>query len=321
MTVETLRQRASLAQSVRTFFIANGYIEVETPILSPDLIPEAHIEVFKTQFVDPFRGERDLFLIPSPELWMKRLLAQGSGNIFQLTKAFRNCESIGRLHNPEFTMLEWYTVGADYSASIEITEELFRHLLAGTTRKDLAPPFRLMTMEEAFRTYAGIDLSACASIGGLLEAALSKPDICASPADTWEELFNKVFLTYVEPNLPQDRPLVLCDYPANIDTLAKRIPGTDYLERWELYVRGMELANCFTEETNPERMRSFFASESKAKAEGIVPHPVDETFPDLFARGFPDISGVALGFDRLVMAFTGTESIRGVISFPFSDKV
>ena len=129
MDIELLRQRARFTQHVRRFFIDRGYLEVETPLLAPALIPEPALEVFRTEWIDPRSlSARDLFLIPSPELWMKRLLARGSGSLFQICKSFRNCEALGRYHNPEFTMLEWYTVDADYRDSADLTDELLGFL-------------------------------------------------------------------------------------------------------------------------------------------------------------------------------------------------
>ncbi len=131
MDVELLRSRARFTRRSRRFFLERGYLEVETPLLAPALIPEPALEVFRTEWIDPrCLAARELFLVPSPELWMKRLLARGSGSLFQICKSFRNFEALGRYHNPEFTMLEWYTVDADYMDSADLTDELLAYLLA-----------------------------------------------------------------------------------------------------------------------------------------------------------------------------------------------
>lgn len=314
----------------REFFSQRGYLEVETPILSPALIPESAIEVFETFFLHPDRKPISLYLIPSPEVWMKRLLAKGWPSLFQITKSFRNAESIGRLHNPEFTLLEYYTREANYLTSIDVTEEYFRYLLEHLPQeliccdlKVLRPPFQRMRMEEAFEEFAGFQL---APLGreSLIEKAkslgLTLPD-----EGSWEEAFNQLFVHLVEPNLPKDRPLVLLDYPAEVRCLAKRIPGTPWRERWELYLGGIELANCFTEETDPNEIDTYFAEEGEKKRNARIPHPLDISFRDMYKTQIEGTcspcSGVALGVDRLLMHLAGKRSLEGVILFPFSDIV
>jgi len=333
-------------RSIRDFFSSEGYLEVETPILAPALIPESNIASFRTRFASPFHPESELYLLPSPELWMKQLIAEGSGSIFQLSRCFRNAEQIGRIHNPEFTMLEWYTIDSDYLREIETTERLFKRLLPPETDRDthpdgdpfgdLRPPFRRMSMQEAFGRYAGIDLAVCESleaietaarsIGVLPPAAKGAPGLAASSqeevgsaeSETWESLFNRIFVSRVEPSLPQDRPLVLYNYPANIPSLSRRIPGTPWCERWELYARQSELANCYSEETDPDRIAAFFEQEARRLAALGSPVHTDSRFPAFFGPSFLRSSGVALGVDRLVMLLSGEHDIGGVILFPFS---
>jgi len=340
------RLRAEAMRSIRDLFSGEGYLEVETPILAPGLIPESNIASFRTRFASPFHPESELYLLPSPELWMKQLIAQGSGSIFQLSRCFRNAEQIGRIHNPEFTMLEWYTVGSDYLREIQTTERLFERLLPpksdrdpapeGDPFEDLRPPFRRLSMEEAFSRYAGIDLAACESLEAIEAAAraagvappaeqgahgsAASPQGAAGPVEpeTWESLFNRIFVGRVEPALPQDRPLVLYNYPANLPSLSRRIPGTPWSERWELYARGCELANCYSEETDPDRISAFFAQEARRLTALGGPVRTEPRFPAIFGPSYPRSSGVALGVDRLVMLLSSERDIGGVILFPFS---
>jgi lysyl-tRNA synthetase class 2 len=350
MTTQTIRARGFLASAVRAFFTEKDYLEVETPLLAPALIPEAAIEVFKTRFEHPYRPARDLYLTPSPELWMKRLLAAGLGNMFQLCKAFRNAESLGGLHNPEFTILEYYTVDADYMDCLAFTEELFSCLLHACAGKPAfgarpaapsraQPPFRRMSMAEAFWEYAGLDLEEFAPrddeeaprAAEALSARARAAGLPAGEAGSWEEAFQRIFVGRVEPALPRDRPLALLDYPRGVRCLARDIPGTPWNERWELYVDGIETANCFTEETEPQKLAAYFREQAARKEKALVPHAIDEEFPALYknargagpgrARDYGTFSGVALGFDRLLMAFCGEASIGGVILFPFSDII
>jgi lysyl-tRNA synthetase class 2 len=322
MNTETMRLRAELRRRVCGFFAERDYLEVDTPLLSPALIPEPSIEVFRTSLESPYRPPRPLFLIPSPEIWMKKLIAGGSGDIFQLCKAFRNWEQEGTVHSGEFTILEWYTMNADYKDSMEITDEFLREMSDLTPdsarKKSVSGPCRRMSMEEACGELAGFDLAACSDRQGMSEAA-RRLGISYAADDTWEILFNRVFLSLVEPKLPADRPLILYDYPAGIPSLSRRIPGSPWSERWELYIGGIECANCFTEETDPERVESYFRGAAEEKRHAVVPHPADEEFLRLFRSSFPPCSGVALGFDRLLMAISGVPAIGGVIFFPLSD--
>jgi lysyl-tRNA synthetase class 2 len=314
-------RHARFTEAIRAFFQGRGYAEVDTPALSPHLIPEPAIEVFQTEYF-PERGPaRPMWLIPSPELWMKRLLAEGAGDIYQISKSFRNCDFGGPYHNPEFRLLEWYTVGAGYLDSVGVTEDLFSHLLARTAPsrpgEELSPPFLRMSMEEAFHLYADIDLARCQDPLSMKAEAQGK-GILIQGSPTWEEAFHIVFLTLVEPRLPRQKPLVLFDYPALVPTTARRRPGTPWSERWELYVDGVEIANCYTEETEPGVLRSFVRHEEERRGRCRTAHASDPDFADLFPSGFPECSGAALGVDRLEMVFAGEKSLEGVILFPFS---
>jgi lysyl-tRNA synthetase class 2 len=322
MSFDTQRRRNRLYQAMRDFFTGRGYLEVETPALSPALIPESPIEAFETHYRAP-RGGRPLYLIPSPEVHMKKLIAAGSGNIFQFSRCFRNGEQSGRQHNPEFTMLEWYTMGADYLDSIKTAEALLQAVLPADAPAAVRPPLRRMSMQEAFAEYAGFDLAANISAGALEEQIARLGLSPSGDAADWEERFNRLFLTFVEPALPADRPLILYDYPRNIPCLARGKPGTPWRERWELYLNGIEVANCFSEETDPQEVRRFFHREAaKQSMHSQVLPDTDEEFAALFDDGsFPPCSGGALGFDRLMMAAEGADSIEGVIFFPISATV
>lgn len=315
MTIETMRARSRLVSLTRDFFLSKDYIETDTPALSPTLIPESCLEAFATSFVHPFKAGFPLYLIPSPEVWMKRVIAATGRSVFQLCKSFRNAESLSRVHNPEFTMLEYYTIGATSSDNIGLTEDLFDILATVGTPQASKPPFRRMTMAEAFAEYAGLNLDSLMEREAVMEAARSK-DLLVNPQATWEDAFNAIFLSLVEPALPVDRPLVLDEYPRGIECLAKDIPGKPYKERWELYVKGIEIANCFTEMGNPEAVKRYFASQAMKKTVSLVPHRIDPDYSAVFEK-FPPCSGVAVGFDRLAMVLLGLDDIGEVIYFPF----
>ena len=316
MNIELMRRRAHIVQTIRNFFINAGYLEVDTPALSPTVIPESSIEVFETRLRLSTGHSSTLHLVPSPEIWMKRLLAAGSGSIFQLAKSFRNGEESAGYHNPEFLMLEWYTVDADYLDSILTCEKLFRALLETEEVRQLAPPFRRMSIEQAFHDFAGLDLAGYATEYELRSAAESIGISCP-PDDSWAEIYNRIFISNIEPQLPQDKPLVLFDYPSKISCLAKPVQGTPWCERWELYASGVEIANCYSEETDPERISAFVESECNELGMKGREVQVDRRFHEIFHPEFPRCSGAALGADRLIMLLTGTRSISEIIYFPF----
>ena len=315
--MELLRVRARFIRAVRDFFLDRDYLEVDTPALAPALIPEPALEVFRTEWLDPAGPPRSLYLIPSPELWMKRLLAQGSGNLFQICRAFRNGESLGRVHNPEFTILEWYTVDADYRDSVGIMESMLQWVcdrLAVPQGSELRPPFPRMSVHQAVKDLAGIDLAEATSATALAEAATGR-GLVPQENEGWDEVFHRILVSLVEPGLPP--AVVLMDYPAQVPTTGRSRGATT--ERWELYLGGIEMANCYTEERDPRRVARFLADEGIRKRNCRVHHPVDEGYASLFAGGrFPLCSGVALGMDRLFMVLSGLKSIESVLPYTFS---
>jgi len=316
LSIEAARFRAATLRTIRAFFDERGYLEVDVPAMTTELIPEAHIEVFRTELVAPYGGTPEpRFLLPSPELPMKRLLAAGYGNIYYLGKAYRNAESTSPQHLPEFTMLEWYTVDADYRSQADLTTELLHVLAEELTHADAsfaasAPPERL-PVTEALTRYAGTPPDLFSRAGGIREAAYEL-DMLVRPDESEEDLFQRLLLTYVEPELPPDRPVFLTDYPALVPTLART--RETVAERWELYLAGMELANCYTEERDPEALARFLETEGRRKQDALVPHPCAHSLME-FAQA-PPSSGVALGVDRLIMALLGRREIGGVIFFP-----
>jgi lysyl-tRNA synthetase class 2 len=319
MDIEFLRERANIFKKIRRFFDERGYLETVTPVLSPNLIPETCLEIFETAYIPPMgsktRERQPFYLVPSPEIWMKKLISAHKIDIYQLCPCFRNVESTGKLHSPEFTMLEYYTMDADYEDSIAITEDLFALLLEGTSREDLYPPFEQISMDQAFLRFAGFSLYAAAEKNTLATEArrlgLEPPQ--GTDAAT---LFDLIFIHAVEPNLPRDKPVVLKDYPGFVPCLAKKRPDGKSVERWELYARGVELANCYSEETDPTNIRAYFEQEAAIKKRNsLIPHEIDENYWRIF-NDFPRCSGVAMGVDRLIMSLAGKKSIDSVLPFP-----
>jgi lysyl-tRNA synthetase class 2 len=330
MDIELLARRALIFRCIRAFFDKRDYLETDTPLLAPNLIPESCLEVFETAYRKPASPPEPYWLIPSPEIWMKRLIARHSRSIYQICKCFRNGESTGRLHSLEFTMLEYYTMDADYKDSLEITEALFASLFelcsgeaAFAPGRELSPPFTRITMEEAFIRWAGFSLFEAVERGTLAEEA-RKLGLDPAPELTTAALYDLIFIHAVEPGLPRDSVVAILDYPAFVPCLARKAKDGKTVERWELYARGIELANCFSEETDPGEVRRFFQNEQKAKrGSALVNHAIDEAYWKIFLPrapkgGFPRCSGVALGLDRLIMALTGRSSIDSILPFPMA---
>jgi lysyl-tRNA synthetase class 2 len=234
-------------------------------------------------------------------------------------------------------MLEYYTMEADYRDSLALTEELFSRLLklcpqdGGTELNggtELRPPFLRLAMEDAFVRYAGFSLFEAAE-QGLLAAEARKLGLNPSPDLDTPALYDLIFIHAVEPSLPRDRAVALMDYPAFVPCLAKKSGDGRTVERWELYARGVELANCYSEETDPDEIRRYFAQEGRKKTRTtLVPHAIDEDYWKNFlpkakrplsgVQGFPRCSGVAMGLDRLLMALMGRSSIDAMLPFPMS---
>ncbi|MHB9295575.1 putative elongation factor P--(R)-beta-lysine ligase [Pillotina sp. SPG140] len=304
-----MQERACIIRRIRKFFDDRMYLEVDTPLLSSTLIPESCLEVFETTLLVPskYTHSQPLWLIPSPEFWMKKLISTHTVNMYQLCHCFRNGESRGRIHNPEFSMLEYYTMEADYTDSLEITKELFAHL-------SLQKPFIQMTVAEAFERYAGFDLFDTVQKGTLAFQA-QKLGLEFNPQWSVSALYDLIFVHAVEPRLSHDNPVVLMDYPTFVPCLAKKNSDGLTVQRWELYLDGVELANCYSEETDPHYVQQFFDHESLVKKQSaLVPHAVDTEYWKIF-KDFPHCSGVALGVDRLIMILLGSHSIDNVIPF------
>jgi lysyl-tRNA synthetase class 2 len=324
MNLDMLQKRAAVIKKVRSFFDSKNYLELDTPLLCGNLIPESCLEVFETTRLFPKGSRKEntpLYLIPSPEIRMKKIIARHKTNIYQICKCFRNGESQGHLHSSEFTMLEYYTMDAGYMDSLSLTEELFDYLAAETNTPFLKPPFERITVEEAFKKYAGFDLFQAtgkedtALAVSALEKEARKLGLDPIPGLSTGALYDLIFIHAVEPFFKKEKPAVLLDYPAFVPCLAKKSHNGKTVERWELYYNGIELANCFSEETDPVKVKEFFINEEKEKEKSaLVKHRVDHDYSSIF-RDFPRCSGVAMGVDRLIMAVTGAANISEVLPF------
>ncbi|MDP9195927.1 MAG: EF-P lysine aminoacylase EpmA [Pseudomonadota bacterium] len=327
-----LKVRMALQQAIRDHFLRQDFLEVDTPILQVSPGMEPHIMAFSTRMIEPNPEiAATLYLHTSPEFAMKKLLAGGLPRIFQFAHVFRNQERSSR-HSPEFIMLEWYRAGEGYTRLMEDCAALLRcaAVAGGRTRAeynglscDLTAQPQVLTVAEAFRQYAGIDLLATAPDPlhpdtPLLAAEARRAGIAVRETDTWEDIFFRISLEKIEPHLGADRPVFLTEYPVSMAALSRPKPGDPRVaERFELYVCGLELANAFGELTDPVVQRSRFEADMALKERLYgVRYPVDADFMAALEHGLPESSGIALGFDRLAMLASGAQKIEDVLWLP-----
>lgn len=302
---EALALRAALLERLRAFFAERGVLEVETPVLLAGATSDPHIESLRTDIA----GVGRRFLHTSPEFAMKRLLAAGVGDVYQICKVFRDGER-GSRHNVEFTLLEWYRVGFDHHALMDEVAE-FLHRMLGPTR---AAAERL-SFREAVERHAGIDpfnasVEECAR-------CLAREGVAAPAGGDRDALIDLIVGEVVGPRLGWQGPTFVCDYPAHRAALARvRAGEPPVAERFEVYVEGVELANGFHELSDAGEQRRRFELDLRERARlGRTEVPLDEHLLAALAAGLPDCAGVALGFDRLVMIAAGARGIDEVIAF------
>jgi lysyl-tRNA synthetase class 2 len=321
-----LLTRGRIKAGLRGFFESAGFIEVECGALVASPGNETHLHAFGTDRIGPDGVARPAYLHTSPEFAAKKLLAAGEAKIFEFARVFRNREG-GRLHAPEFTMLEWYRAREPYEAVIADTLALVRAAatIAGAAslrhQDRVCNPFaeaEWLTVADAFARHAGIDLLATLSADGVSDReALAKVCGFVPEADEdWSDIFSKI-ITAIEPKLGDGRLTILHEYPRPEAALARRLPRDPRVaERFELYGCGVELANGFGELTDPAEQRTRLEAEMVKKARLYDErYPLDEEFLAALAI-MPPASGVALGFDRLVMLATGAPHIRDVLWTP-----
>ena len=298
--MKQLVERARALRTIRAFFEARGFLEVETPLLVPSPGLDLHLDAFETNAAHAAR-----YLVTSPEYQMKRLLADGHEKIFQIAKCFRRGE-IGARHSPEFTMLEWYRAHAGVDAMMADTEQLVAAVTgSGVTidgaRFDASPPFARMPVCEAYERFAGMT---------------RRETIAAAAHD--EDRFFKVLVDVVEPAIARlPHALFLTEYPSTQASLARKKPGDpEVAERFELYLAGVELCNGFGELVDPVEQRARLEHDQDARRRrGLAVYPIDTKFLAALERGIPESGGNALGVDRLIALRCGTSAIADVMAF------
>jgi len=335
-----IKSREIVIRAIRDFFKNEGFIEVETPLMVSAPDPSFTNEVFETS---PVLGKR-MFLAPSPEFFMKKIIAlEKIPKTFQICKAFRNPQELDPLHNPEFTILEWYRVGADYTDLMEDCENLVKFIYKSFSSQiknekvkmkndkekiknflsyqgqkiNITPPWPRTTIKEAFKKYANIDLDKFLDFMKAKEIARQK-GYKINKETTWEQIYHQIFLNEIEPKLPKESPLILYDYPAPLAALSK-IKKSDpkYAQRFEFYIGGLELGNGYSELTDWQEQEKRLKDDLlKRKRLGMKVFDYDHEFIEALKKGLPECAGIAVGVDRLVMLFTDSKTIQEVISFP-----
>ncbi len=340
--------REKVIDAIRSYFKGEGFHEVEVPLLLPTPSTEPFLEVFKTQLVDDHGNKWDGFLPSSPEFALKKLLSAGSGSIFTITKSFRNGEGRSSRHNPEFTILEWYHTPGDYMMVAKDFEELMirinqitRKLRESDNQKtqrvrllenseslilryqgkgySLKAPWERISVAEAFAKYAGIDTETMLD-DAKLKAKGKEKGYSVNESTTWEEIWNQIIANEIEPKLGVAGPTIMYDFPVSQAALAKKAKDPRFAERWEVYLAGYELGNCFSELTDwREQEARCKADLAERKKLGKTEYPMDVDFIEALKLGMPETGGIAVGVDRLVALFADTPSIADTLFFPVEE--
>lgn len=324
--------REKVIDAIRKFFKDKGFHEAEVPLLLPAPSTEPFLEVFQTELKDDQGNKWQGFLPSSPEFALKKLLSAGSGSVFSITKSFRNGEGRSSRHNPEFTILEWYHTPGDYMDVATDFENLLLYILKSILvlqysgapvlkyqgkEYDLSKPWEKISVAEAFKKYAGIDTETMLDATKLKEAG-KKKGYQVNDETTWEEIWNQIIANEIEPKLGVTGPTILYDYPVKQAALSKRkVSDSRFAERFEVFMAGLELGNCFSELTDwKEQEARCIADLAERKALGRTEFPMDTDFIEALKMGMPETGGIAVGVDRLVALFADTPDIADTLFFP-----
>lgn len=327
--------REKVIDAIRAYFKGQGFHEAEVPLLLPAPSTEPFLEVFRTELKDDQDHKWQGFLPSSPEFALKKLLSAGSGSVFTITKSFRNGEGRSSRHNPEFTILEWYRTPGDYMDVARDFENLMIHILKSIPllqysaapvltyqgrSYDLSGPWEKISVAEAFEKYAGIDTDTMLDEQKLKEAG-KKKGYQVNDKTTWEEIWNQIIANEIEPMLGKTGPTILYDYPVAQAALSKKkVSDPRFAERFEVFMAGLELGNCFSELTDwREQEKRCLADLAERKALGRTEFPMDTDFIEALKMGMPETGGIAVGVDRLVALFADTPTIADTLFFPVEE--
>jgi len=324
-------------KAIRKFVEEKNYHELESPILSSSLPQERYLEILETNISLKNNKIKKAYLIPSTETFNKRILASGIGNHFVISKVFRGLEEIGPNHSPEFTMLEWYTLGSNYLKLMSEAEEIIIYITNYLNSKfeirnskflkyqnlniDFGKPWLRFSIEELLNKYLKICLKKINSLSQIKEFALSK-GYKIYKNDDWQIIFEEIFANEIEPNLPLDKPYFLYDYPKIMCPLTKiKKENPLVCEKVELYIAGREIANGYTEQRDWKIQKLRFLEEQKARKKmGKKDVNFDNDIIEALESGIPEVAGIGLGIDRLAMILANVKTISEINYFPAEEE-
>ena len=314
--IEVQKARSFVKREIMNFLENNGYTEIDTPIFTKAAIPENTIALFETKRHGENIKDEKFYLLPSPELYMKMFIAKNKTSVYQFSPCFRNNEQTSSIHSSEFTMLEYYKVGEDEMYSLSLTEKLFSYMAEFYNIPEFKKPFRKISMRDLVKELTDVDLDIISSKEDMQNAVEKAGITIYDKSENIDDTFNRLFVSLVEPNLNDKNEVVaIYNYPSFIDCLAENTTNGKYKRRWELYFNGIELANCYKEETDPKQVEVYF------KNEDFLIKKRDKNFQsssEFVKAVLPPSSGVALGFDRFLMCLLKKTEIKDIIPFGYS---
>lgn len=325
MNIENLKIRSQVIKEIRAWFESQGFLEMHTPRLVRLPGQEPNLDPFWTMVKgSTIKQEQKVALVTSPEYAMKKLLGEGMDKIYDLGPCFRNDEPWDGSHDPEFLMLEWYTRDADVELLMDQTEALLKYVVSQIpdSKFQISDSCRRMTVEEAWREYAGIELSPLLEDREAIIRAAEQFGQTVSPDDSWDDIYFKIFLSEIEPKLEAGEPTFLYRYPASMAALARRSADDErWADRVELYAGGLELANGFAELSDPLEQRKRFEEEQELRRKfGKEVWDIDEELLSALPK-MGNAAGIAFGVDRFVMLICGAKSINEVIPFSARERL
>lgn len=328
--IDFLHKREKILDAIRSFFKADGFLEVDSPLMVKSPGMEPYLEVFETKLLDDQGHSERAFLLTSPEYALKKLLVAGIPKLFTICKSFRNGEGKSRKHNSEFSIMEWYRTQADYTDIMKDCEALFLHLstvMGGSTQwtyqghtYDLTAPWERLSVAEAFEKYCQIDTETLLDEQRLLQKGKER-GFTVTDDTTWEQIYNQFFLNDIEPHFGVDRPTIIYDFPASQASLSKKSPKDPrFAQRFEFYIAGIEMGNAFSELTDSEeQLQRFELERAEREKLGKVLYDIDMDYIEALRAGLPPTGGIAVGIDRIVMFFADSPTIQDIMVFPTCD--
>jgi len=321
-------------QAIRRYFLDKNFHEIETPVLLPSIPLEPNLYPLKTSWT---HKNIDFYFATSPESSLKKLIASGIGNCFSISKVVRDLEDIGPTHNLEFSMLEWYEIDKNYRNLAKTTQNLVLYLYSAIRKYlnkrptnllkfqghtiDLSPPWHCFTLKQLFSDFAHLNLSKNLTFSAIKKTA-DKKGYNTNNVTSWEPLYTQIFINEIESQLPQDKPVIIFDYPTQTSSLCQPCPNNPgFSQRFEFHIGGMEIGNAYTESTSSKNVLAHTLAEQRFRQTHHLPtHPYDKNFINACGK-LPLCSGIGLGIDRLAMLFSNTTNIENVLYFPTSKLV